>query len=56
MSIMAKKPESDFEPCPEGLHQAVCVDVIDRGVQPTKWGEKHQVTLVWDQLQALSRG
>ena len=47
MAIYARRPESTFEPCPEGLHQAVCVDVIDHGTQTTRWGPKSQVTLVW---------
>ena len=57
MSIMARKPESDFEPCPEGLHQAVCVDAVDKGLQPTRWGEKHKVLLIWqiDQVDRKAR-
>lgn len=47
MSIIARKPESNFTPCPEGLHHAVCVDVIDLGVLQTTWGDKHKVRIVW---------
>ena len=47
MAIIARKPESSFEPCPEGLHQAVCVDVVDLGLQDTPWGSKHKVELRW---------
>lgn len=47
MPIMARAPESKFTPAPEGLHQAVCVDVHDIGLQKTPWGEKHKVLLVW---------
>lgn len=47
MPIIAKKPESSFEPCPEGLHQAVCVDVVDLGVQKTQFGERHKVEVRW---------
>ncbi len=47
MAIIAKKPESTFTPCPEGLHHAVCVDVIDLGVLQTTWGDKHKVRIVW---------
>ena len=32
MAIIAKEPERSFTPCPEGLHHAVCVDVVDLGV------------------------
>jgi hypothetical protein len=47
MPIIAKKPESSFTPAPEGLHHAVCVDVIDLGVLQTNWGDKHKVRIVW---------
>ena len=47
MAIMAREPESTFTPCPEGLHHAVCVDVIDLGVLQTTWGDKHKVRIVW---------
>ena len=33
MAIIAKG--SSFVPCPAGLHQAVCCDVIDLGIVPT---------------------
>lgn len=52
MAIIAREPESKFTPAPEGLHQAVCVDVHDLGMQQTPWGEKHKVLLVW-QLDAV---
>lgn len=47
MAIIARAPESKFTPAPEGLHQAVCVDVHDLGLQKTPWGEKHKVIIVW---------
>lgn len=47
MSIMARRPETTFDPCPEGLHLAVCVDVVDLGLQPSQWGDKHKVQLRW---------
>ena len=47
MSIIAKRPESNYTPAPEGLHHAVAVDVIDLGVLQTNWGDKHKVRLVW---------
>lgn len=47
MAIIARAPDSKFTPAPEGLHQAVCVDVHDIGLQKTPWGEKHRVLLVW---------
>ena len=47
MAIIAKEPESTFTPWPEGLHHAVCVDVIGLGVLQTNWGDKHKVRIVW---------
>jgi hypothetical protein len=47
MPIIAKKPQSSFDPCPEGLHQAVCVDVVDLGLQNTPWGDKPKVEIRW---------
>ena len=47
MAIYARRPKTQFTPCPEGLHPAVCVDVVDLGIQKTTWGEKHQVELRW---------
>lgn len=47
MPILVRKPESSFDPCPEGLHHAVCVDVVDLGLQDTPWGQKQKVDLRW---------
>jgi hypothetical protein len=46
----------DFQAAPEGLHSAVCVDVIDKGLVETPWGEKHKVQLVWEIAQAMDDG
>ena len=42
------KGTGDFVPAPEGLHLAVCVDVVDLGQQETPWGGRHKVLLVWE--------
>ena len=47
MAIYAKRPESTFTLCPEGLHHAVCVDVVDLGVVTGAFGDKHKVRIVW---------
>lgn len=52
MPILAKDNRREFSPAPEGLHQAVCIDVIDLGLVKSQWGEKHQVEIRW-QLEAL---
>jgi hypothetical protein len=47
MAIMAKDTRKEFTPAPEGLHQSVCVDVVDLGMQDGQWGPKPKVRLVW---------
>ncbi len=52
MPIIAKRQFSTFTPAPEGPQQAVCVDVVDLGMQEEQWGDepaqmKHKVKLVW---------
>lgn len=47
MSIMAKDSRRDWTPAPEGLHQAVAVDVVDLGLVDTQWGQKHRVRIIW---------
>lgn len=47
MSIIAKKKKSEFSPAPEGLHGAVCCDVVDLGIQKSQWGEAHKVEIRW---------
>ena len=37
----------DFEPVSEGVHAAVLAEVVDKGIQPTPFGDKHKVMLVW---------
>lgn len=32
-----KQPEGSYELCPAGAHNAVCVDVIDKGWETTEW-------------------
>lgn len=47
MPIPVAEPESKFTPAPEGLHLATCCDVVDLGVRPTPFGDKHQVEIWW---------
>jgi hypothetical protein len=49
MPIMATAGESkSFAPAPEGVHQAVCVDVVDLGVIPGFGGKpQHKIVIVW---------
>lgn len=47
MPLIIKGSDQDFTPAPPGLHQAVCVDVVDLGMQETQFGEKRQLKIVW---------
>jgi hypothetical protein len=48
MSIIVKEPERKFTPAPEGLHAAVCIDVIEHLQQETPWGVKDRVEIRWE--------
>lgn len=40
----------NYAPAPEGTHQAVCVDVIDKGMLPNKFREgalQHKIDIAW---------
>ena len=43
MGLIAKDNRKEFAQCPEGLTQAVCVDVVDQGLKETPNGLKHKV-------------
>lgn len=51
MAIIATAGESkNFTPAPAGVHQAVCVDVIDQGWHPNPFKEgatQHKIDLAW---------
>jgi len=44
--------KTDFVQAPEGVHNAICVDVVDLGMVSTNFGPKHQIRIVWE-LEAL---
>lgn len=50
-SLILKK-KTDFIPAPEGLHNAVCVDVVNLGLVDTVWMNKvrkvHKVRIAWE--------
>lgn len=61
MAFVVKAGESkDFTPAPPGVHQGVCVDVIDKGVLEVVYGGKtkkqHKVTLAWQIDEAREDG
>lgn len=63
MPIIAKNTGSTFEPCPAGMQQAVCVDVVDLGIQKSsfqnldgtdKW--QHKIEIVWQSSERMKDG
>lgn len=61
MPIVATAGNSEkFEPAPSGLHQGVCVDVVDMGVLEViyagKTKKQHKVRIVWQLDQAMDTG
>uniref|UniRef100_A0A6M3JXF7 Uncharacterized protein n=1 Tax=viral metagenome TaxID=1070528 RepID=A0A6M3JXF7_9ZZZZ len=58
MAIIAKNTGGGkaFVPCPSGLHQAVCCDVVDNGIVQTQWGDKHKITIRWQASEAMEDG
>lgn len=53
MAIFARAPEGKYVVAPEGLHAAVCCDVIDHGVVDTPFGQKSQVEVRWQLEDAI---
>lgn len=52
MAIIATAGDSkNYTPAPAGVHQAVCVDVIDKGILEVTYGGKtkkqHKVSIAW---------
>src|SRR5262245_30006045 len=45
--ILARGDQSSGPAAPDGLHAAVCVDVINLGDVATNWGTKPKVRIVW---------
>jgi hypothetical protein len=53
MSFIVKHERTEYTPASEGLHAAVCCDVVDRGIQETPWGKKHKCQISW-QIEELN--
>lgn len=45
---LTNTPAGNYTPAPEGVHSAVCIDLIDLGIQPTQFGDKHKLRLVFE--------
>ena len=48
MSLILKYEKKEYPQAPEGLHQAVCVDIVDMPQQQTAYGVKDMVMLWWE--------
>jgi hypothetical protein len=46
--MILQNTATNFPPPPEGVHNAVCVDVIDLGMQETEWGIKPKLKLTFE--------
>jgi hypothetical protein len=47
MSYIVKDTKKEYTPAPEGLHQAVCIDVVDLGIQKTQYGDQVKIEIRW---------
>ena len=62
MAIIAtsKSDGQTFEPAPAGVHQAVCVDVVDLGILDVTWQgtkkQQHKINVAWQIDEAREDG
>lgn len=61
MPIIATAGDSKtFEPAPAGLHQAVCVDVVDMGILEVTYAgntkKQHKIRVVWQLDETMEDG
>lgn len=56
MPIIAKGSSSKFEPCPAGVQQAVCCDVVDLGTIETAFGPKWKIDIRWQTAETMADG
>ena len=48
--------QKQYTPPPEGIHPAVCVDVVDLGMEETPWGSLHKCRVTWEIAHTMSDG
>lgn len=53
---MIVKKSGNFTPAPEGVHNAVCVDVVDLGVVDGMWGAQPKIRLAWELEETMPDG
>jgi hypothetical protein len=56
--LMARDKGSNFVPAPAGMHQAVCVDVVDKGMVESAFYKKtsHKCLIVWEIDEVMDTG
>ena len=54
--MIIKDVSEDFQLHPEGFLQGVCVDVVDLGLKPTQYGDKHKCRIVWETTALMPDG
>lgn len=53
---MIVKRGGSFTPAPEGVHDAVCVDVVDLGMIDGMWGTQPKIRLAWELEETMPDG
>lgn len=48
MPLIIQEDPNKYPLPPEGLHKAVCVDVVDLGDLDTKFGSKHKLSVIFE--------
>lgn len=56
MSVRVRNTGADFTPAPEGLHLAVCCDVVELGLQETQWGRKRKIDIKFQIDELMENG
>ena len=51
-----KFKNKEYETAPQGLHNAVCVDVVDLGIVDTPFGPADQIKIVWQLEEENKKG
>lgn len=54
--MIVREPESNYIPAPQGVHRAVCVDVVDMGKVDTQWGAKPMLRIHWEIEEEMGDG
>jgi hypothetical protein len=48
--------QKQYTPPPEGIHPAVCVDVVDLGNEENQWGNQHKCRIAWELASVMEDG